>query len=563
MTSQNFIPAGFEESEDEDEYYDYYNNENYKIQQFNEKIANSLQTKSLNSDLMINQNDNKTLSPKIERKALIRSTRSPSPGSLVLDDIRLGVINGNLDYLKSQIECENNFFMDTILKAGWTSLLFAANNGHKHIVHYLLEKGSDPNFHKDNFTPLMAICSSVCPNEDDLICCAQYLINFGANVNAFDMYNNTPLIYAAKSGKFGVIVELLKKEVNVNHQNNDGWTALHWAVREGNGKIVEILINANIDISLKTSSSQTAADIALSKGHQKINDILEKLSQTTNENNGTQNRRLSEEESNSLVNYAKPKITFQREHKNKPMIRTSDIELENFLRLSNSSHLLPVFEEKDINYNELISNTEEVLEKIGVKELSVKKKILSNIILLHKQEWKRECLRDLNLETNITCPDIVSILTNVANHMSRIDETISFLRNKIDKNPEILKYDNDLSTLSNIHKETLQTLINTRSLFQNLQFFRQQLIPIEDISEPKTPDVISISYELEEEFNISEKKSKSFYSRSLWLISFGIFGVFIGIKYGNISKDNFLDVIMRSVPKIRSIPKFNSILLTM
>jgi ankyrin repeat protein len=78
----------------------------------------------------------------------MRSSLSPSSGSLVLDDIRLGVINGNLDYFKSQIECENNFFIDTVLKAGWTSLMYASNNGHKDLVHYCLESGADPNYHK-------------------------------------------------------------------------------------------------------------------------------------------------------------------------------------------------------------------------------------------------------------------------------------------------------------------------------------------------------------------------------------------------------------------------------
>lgn len=67
---------------------------------------------------------------------------------IVLDDIRMAVVNGNLDYIKSQIELENEFEIDTILKSGWTSLMYAANSGQPEIVRYCLEKSADPNWHK-------------------------------------------------------------------------------------------------------------------------------------------------------------------------------------------------------------------------------------------------------------------------------------------------------------------------------------------------------------------------------------------------------------------------------
>ena len=59
--------------------------------------------------------------------------------------------------------------------------------------------------------------------EEDLICCANYLIKFGANVNAVDTYGNSPLIYAAKTGKAGLTEVLIENGADINHPNNDGW----------------------------------------------------------------------------------------------------------------------------------------------------------------------------------------------------------------------------------------------------------------------------------------------------------------------------------------------------
>lgn len=76
--------------------------------------------------------------------------------------------------------------------------------------------------------------------------------------------------------------------------------------------------------------------------------------------------------------------------------------LETFLQLSDLSHYLELFTKNNISYNELVADTDAVLERIGIKESSVQKRIMCNVMLLHKQEWKRESLRDLALDTNIT-----------------------------------------------------------------------------------------------------------------------------------------------------------------
>ncbi len=70
----------------------------------------------------------------------------------------------------------------------------------------------------------MTVCSSVNQNEDDLISCVQYLIKFGANVNSCDKNGNSCLIYAAKSGKCGIVSELIENNAVINHVNKEKWS---------------------------------------------------------------------------------------------------------------------------------------------------------------------------------------------------------------------------------------------------------------------------------------------------------------------------------------------------
>lgn len=45
------------------------------------------------------------------------------------------------------IFCYAGINADTILKSGWTGLMYACSVGHGDITEYLLQKGADPNFH--------------------------------------------------------------------------------------------------------------------------------------------------------------------------------------------------------------------------------------------------------------------------------------------------------------------------------------------------------------------------------------------------------------------------------
>merc|ERR1711997_1266033 len=94
----------------------------------------------------------------------------------------------------------------------------------------------------------VAPCQSVVQlrfDENEDFACLKKLVGKGADVNAKDSYDYTPIMYAAK-GSAGnalkVVQFLVSKGANVNAKNYYATNALHYAVLQNNGKIVKFLI---------------------------------------------------------------------------------------------------------------------------------------------------------------------------------------------------------------------------------------------------------------------------------------------------------------------------------
>ena len=92
-----------------------------------------------------------------------------------------------------KIMIENGFNVETPLESGWSALLHSCFLGKPDVVKFLLESGADPNFKKEFYTPLMAVCSSRA-NEDDLARCMEYLLEYKADINETDKYRTTALM---------------------------------------------------------------------------------------------------------------------------------------------------------------------------------------------------------------------------------------------------------------------------------------------------------------------------------------------------------------------------------
>lgn len=83
------------------------------------------------------------------------------------------------------------------------------------------------------------------------------LIASGLDVNASNVYGTTPLMIAAKSGRLGMVRELLRNGADPNRMRNDQFTALALAAFFGHEEIVKILVEhgSRIDVATRVQTS--------------------------------------------------------------------------------------------------------------------------------------------------------------------------------------------------------------------------------------------------------------------------------------------------------------------
>ncbi len=107
-------------------------------------------------------------------------------------------------------------------KGDWSVLMLACRHPKLKTVELLLKNGADPNYTgKYKRTALMFA------SNDNKV--ASKLIEYGANVNAGNIFNKTSLMIAAKCGNFKTVKLLIDNGADVKSQNTEGKTALMFA----------------------------------------------------------------------------------------------------------------------------------------------------------------------------------------------------------------------------------------------------------------------------------------------------------------------------------------------
>lgn len=192
------------------------------------------------------------------------------------DEFRMAIMRGNLAVVQSIVQ--QGFVVDTVMKSGWTGLMFACSCGESEIVDFLLEHKADPNFHRERFTPLMAACASSNEQEDRLLQCVTSVMKCGGNVNSFERHHVTPLMFAAREGRSKIIKTLLECDAEVDAVDNRGWTALTWAVSGGHTAVVRLLLEANATLKDIRGTGQTLIEFAYHQEQETIVKLLEAFS---------------------------------------------------------------------------------------------------------------------------------------------------------------------------------------------------------------------------------------------------------------------------------------------
>ncbi|KAJ7308066.1 hypothetical protein JRQ81_008571 [Phrynocephalus forsythii] len=151
-----------------------------------------------------------------------------------------------------------------------TPLHAAAESGHVDVCHMLIQAGANiDTCSQDQRTPLMEAA------ENNHLETVKYLIKAGALVDPKDAEGSTCLHLAAKKGHYDVVQYLLSNEqVDVNCQDDGGWTPMIWATEYKHVELVKLLLAKGSDINIRDNEENICLHWAAFSGCVDIAEIL-------------------------------------------------------------------------------------------------------------------------------------------------------------------------------------------------------------------------------------------------------------------------------------------------
>ncbi|KAM4020381.1 histone-lysine N-methyltransferase EHMT1 isoform 1-T1 [Anomaloglossus baeobatrachus] len=151
-----------------------------------------------------------------------------------------------------------------------TPLHAAAEMGHTDICHMLVQAGANlDNCSEDQRTPLMDAADN---NHLDTV---KYLVKAGALLEPKDSEGSSCLHLAAKKGHFDVVKHLLTNEhMDINCQDDGGWTPMIWATEYKHVELVKLLHSSDADINIRDNEENICLHWAAFAGAVEIAEIL-------------------------------------------------------------------------------------------------------------------------------------------------------------------------------------------------------------------------------------------------------------------------------------------------
>lgn len=127
---------------------------------------------------------------------------------------------------------------------GKTALAYAAANGNEYMINCILQAGADINARDNlNKTPLMYAVSRA-----GNLKIVELLLEAGANPSVIDIKNNSVLMYAVLYGDLPIVKMLLKKNHNMNLVNHVGLNVLNLAITQNaEFQVIEALLKHGCD----------------------------------------------------------------------------------------------------------------------------------------------------------------------------------------------------------------------------------------------------------------------------------------------------------------------------
>ena len=147
----------------------------------------------------------------------------------------------------------------------------AVAEGNVDTLKLLFEWGEDINARNvSNQTPLHIAAAK---GNVGVVC---VLIELGAEVDPCDGWGRTPLHWTTRFGYLEVSRVLLDRGANVNARKHDHWTPMHISARCGYLEIVKLLLECGADVDAMNEEGETPYQLSLRAGFREIADLLRK-----------------------------------------------------------------------------------------------------------------------------------------------------------------------------------------------------------------------------------------------------------------------------------------------
>ncbi|MCP4706271.1 MAG: PDZ domain-containing protein [candidate division Zixibacteria bacterium] len=178
-------------------------------------------------------------------------------GSLFAGEIHEAAKNGDVEKIKT-IFLEDQTRLSAQDKVGYTALHWAALRGKLDAVRFLVEAGADVNaFGLDGCTPLHGAA------DFGNVAMIGVLIKKGSVVDNKNNWGNTPLHMASQAGNRKAVKILVFQGADVNALSNEGWTPLYYAQLSGHTKVAGVLKRSGGSLEFLDSDGKNADEIRI------------------------------------------------------------------------------------------------------------------------------------------------------------------------------------------------------------------------------------------------------------------------------------------------------------
>lgn len=176
-----------------------------------------------------------------------------------LKDFFRAAVMGDKRRVKSFLKLNGREAINLRAEGGRTALSFAAGQGNKSLVRWLLKHGADPDIANDEGrTPLHIAAANA------QLGIFKYLADHGADVYARDKKGWTVTHHAASRENLGVLKEIFKRGAVLDDRAHDFKTPLHLcAVSMRHHDVARFLIDLGADVNAVDRGGQTPLHLAI------------------------------------------------------------------------------------------------------------------------------------------------------------------------------------------------------------------------------------------------------------------------------------------------------------